>query len=282
MEDQKTPLRIWLHLLFFAAIGVVVLALCGWHYGRHYVEKMLTQLALPCGLVWLMLFVWTYIALLTAPKRASIPILLVFLFYWTAGSSYTGEVCAELLEGRYSPPDLENIEPFDYLIVLGGGTRTNNDGDVWLGCSGDRVILAARLYRHGKVNRLVASGASFAWSPNQAIGLAQSAAVIWNDLGIPDEDIVTITGRNTSEELQAIAKLLQKQPAQRVGLLTSGLHLPRATRLAARHDLDVIPVAADIQMGSNPPIPLSLIPSRKGFKLTETCVREWLAGLVGR
>jgi uncharacterized SAM-binding protein YcdF (DUF218 family) len=271
-----------LHLSALVAIGIVLLVCCGWYFGRHYVEKMLTQLALPCGLIWLMLFVLTYVALLTTPKRVSIPILLIFLFYWTAGSSYTGEMWANYLEGRYTHTDLENVEPFDYVIVLGGGTRSNNDGDVWLSCHGDRVILAARLYRNGKVKQLIATGAVFAWSPNPAVGSAESAAQIWREMGIPDHDIVQLTGRNTSEEMQAILKLLDQRPAQRVGLLTSGVHLPRAQRLADSHDLDVIPLAADLQTGLNPPLPLPLIPSRKGFHLSELCAKEFLAWLVGR
>lgn len=281
MDEQKRP-RIWLHLVAMMGIGIIVLAACGWYYGRHYVEKMLTQLALPCGLIWLMLMVASYIALLTAPKRASLPLLLIFLFYWTAGSSYTGEIWADYFEQRYSHPDLENIEPFDYLVVLGGGTRSNNDGDVWLGCSGDRVMLAGRLYRHGKVSQLVATGSMFAWSPHQADNWAESAAKIWQEMGIPAEDVRTIAGRNTFEEMQSIAKLLAERPVKRVGVLTSSLHLPRAERLAESQGLDVIPVAADFQTGSNPPIPLSLIPSRKGFHLTEICAREYLASLVGR
>ena len=281
MDEQKRP-RIWLHLLAMAATGVVVLAFCGWFFGRHYVEKTLTKLALPCGLIWLLLFVMTYVAFLTAPKRVSIPMLLVFLFYWTTGASYTGEIWMNLLEGRYSHTDVENIEPLDSLIVLGGGTRANNDGDVWLSYSGDRVMLAARLYQNGKVKQLVATGSVFSWSPNQTVSWAESAALIWRDLGIPGDDIITIEGRNTFEEMQSISKLLEDRPAQRVGLLTSGFHLPRAQRLASSHNLDVIPVAADLQAGASPPIPLSLIPSHNGFFLTETCIREFLAGLVGR
>ncbi|MCP4189935.1 MAG: YdcF family protein [Planctomycetaceae bacterium] len=281
MGDQKR-LRIVFHLGVLATVAVVVLGVCWWLHGRHFVEKIATQLCLPCGLVWLGMLVLTYFSCLTQPKRVSVPMLGLFLFYWTTGASYTGVFMAQRLEGQFDRVDMKGVEPFDLLVVLGGGTRSNADGDVWLSLAGDRVILAARLYYAGKVGRLASSGRAYEWEAGQVTTVAGSAALIWQELGIPSDAMLQLDGRNTFEEMKNLRTLLTQEPMARVGLLTSAFHMPRAMRIARANDLDVIPVPADQQAYFIEPIPLCLIPSRHGFRLTELVTKEWLAALVKR
>ena len=116
----------------------------------------------------------------------------------------------------------------------------------------------------------------------QTISLAESAEQIWTDLGIPKSDIMLIEGRNTSEELRNLSQWMEDQSPQRIGLLTSAYHLPRAMRLAKANGLDLIPLAADQQAGTIDAVPLCLIPSRRGFRMTELATKEYLAALVKR
>lgn len=281
ISDRK-HFRLGLHLFIIFAIAVVVIGVSWAFYGRHFVEKIVTQLILPCGLVWVALFVLTYFSFLTQRKRVSFPVLAIFLFYWTTGCSYTGVKMVSSLEQRFDRIDLESVEPFDLLVVLGGGTRSNTDGQVWLGSSGDRVILAARFFHRGKADRLASTGRAYEWDAEQSISLAGSASRIWQDLGIPNESILHVDGRNTYEEMKNLRELLAEQSIDRVGLLTSAYHLPRAMRLARANGLDLIPVPADQQAHSIEPMPLCLIPSRRGFRLTELVTKEYLAALVRR
>ena len=94
--------------------------------------------------------------------------------------------------------------------------------------------------------------------------------------------MLQLDGRNTFEEMNNLRTLLTQEPMARVGLLTSAFHMPRAMRIARANDLDVIPVPADQQAYFIEPIPLCLIPSRHGFRLTELVTKEWLAALVKR
>lgn len=280
-EQQQRP-RLALHAGILLAAFCLIIGLSWAQHGRHFVEKIITQLILPCGAVWVMLLVVTYWALITQRKWFSLPLLAVFLFYWTTGCTYTGVNAIHSLERRYPAVSIDEVEPLDLVVVLGGGTRSNLDGQAWLSTSGDRVILAARLYQRGKTARLAATGRVYEWVEEQTISLAESAEQIWTDLGIPESDILLIDGRNTSEELHNLSELIENHSQQRVGLLTSAYHLPRAMRLAKANGLDLIPLAADQQAGTIDAVPLCLIPSRRGFRMTELAAKEYLAALVKR
>ena len=75
------------HGFALVAAGVLCLALCGFWVDRSLLEKLATQLALPCGLIGLALVGATYIAFRVNRRRYGIPALALLLFYWTAGSA---------------------------------------------------------------------------------------------------------------------------------------------------------------------------------------------------
>ena len=270
-----------LHLLSILGLGILAATLTAWFWGGQFVEKIATQLVLPCGLIWLSLAGLAYVTLIAA-RRWAVPAVTLLLFYWMAGSPYTSEWFLIGLEKPFRPVDIRETATFDTLIVLGGGTMSNRQGDTWLGNTGDRVMLAARLYHQGKVGRLVATGQRSDWSVNRAVDAGEATVRIWQELGIPESAMVRVGGRNTSEEMQQIRRYLDKHPAGRVGLLTSAFHLRRALRLARGHGIEVIPVPGDFRSGVLNPWPLALIPSAEGFLKSECCAKEFLAYLIGR
>jgi uncharacterized SAM-binding protein YcdF (DUF218 family) len=281
LVNDRRLFRVPIQVVVLIAAGGLAAAWCGWCFDRSFVEKLATQLALPCGLIWLTLIGMTYRGFLS-DRRWGTALLLLLLFYWVAGSGYTSQRILSLLEDRYACVDPPTAEAFDVLIVLGGGTVSNPAGDVWLSPRGDRLVLAARLYHQGKAKRLVSTGQAFDWMTDQALGPAASAARVWKELGIPAESIVQIGGRNTAEEMQQIRQMLAQQPRARLGLLTSAFHLPRALRLAQAQGLDVHPVPADFRTQLLVPWPLLIVTTSEGFMNTEMCVREYLAYLVRR
>ena len=99
-EQQQRP-RLALHAGILIAVFCLGIGLSWAQHGRHFVEKIITQLVLPCGAVWVMLLVVTYWALITQRKWFSLPLLAVFLFYWTTGCTYTGVNAIYSLERRY-------------------------------------------------------------------------------------------------------------------------------------------------------------------------------------
>ena len=148
-------------------------------------------------------------------------------------------------------------------------------------------MLGARLYLSGKTKRLICSGESIKGLSNpQEPNAAQQTLAIWADLQIPREAITIIRGRNTSEELQQVRKLvdgrLGRDRIERIGLVTSAWHLPRAMRLAKAQQLTVTGLPADFLSDKPFFSPLRFIPSATSLDRLARITKEWLAQAVGR
>jgi uncharacterized SAM-binding protein YcdF (DUF218 family) len=244
-------------------------------------QKVVSRLAMPPGLLWLALLVGLAVAFHHAAGYRW-ALLGFTVIYTLAGNVWIGSTLLHRLEAQVQYAPLE--VPLDALWVLGGGTSLRPDGSPQLGPAGDRVTSAARLYHQGKVKRLLASGTSVAGIQQaHARDLGAETATIWRELGVPAAAIQTVPGpRNTLEELAALSALVQTHRWARVGLLTSAWHLPRALRHAHRHQLVVIPVGSDFR-GERPSFGVvGLIPSSPGFDRVRVALREQLGAAMGR
>mgnify|MGYP001795759458 CR=1 FL=1 len=245
--------------------------------------KTLGLAMMPLGLLWFGLGAW---ALLSYVRRRPLaPALVPFVALTLAGSVPLGDALLRRLEGEHGQraPLGESGPPFDAVVVLGGGTSSTPRGEAQLGSSGDRVLLAARLHRRGRTRRLVTSGA-----PTPGFSSHDAAAAtrrIWRDLGVPDEDIVVVAGaRNTREEARLHTARAREEGWQRVGLLTSAWHLPRALRAFREAGLrDVVPLPADVRGG---PFELrglhDVIPTGEGAGAIKRALWELLGRAAGR
>lgn len=245
-------------------------------------QKILTELILPCGLIWLLLIgacllAWRY------RQRLLLGVTLAMLVvYSLAGNRYLAETSAWYLERDYEDIDPMQEDSFDAVVVLGGGTCSGPQGQTQLSGVGDRVMLAARLYKSGRTRRLICTGQRIAELSPTGRDPAEETAQIWRELGIPEEDVICLPGRNTHEEMLQIGILLRHNEWQRVGLVTSAWHMPRALHLAARENLAMIPLPANIGGGRPQWSPLTLIPSPAGFAGNQAAVRELLGSFLGR
>ena len=118
-------------------------------------------------------------------------------------------------------------------------------GGPQLGMSGDRVLLAARLWHAGKTQFLVASGCS-------------------------------------RDEVAAYRTLQARFGWRRMGLISSAWHLPRAMGLAGRAGLPVTPLGADWRGRRHPLQVRTLVPQAEGFIYVHWACWEHLGRWVGR
>ena len=241
------------------------------------VGVLLLSLTLSVG--WARLSAWDR----SSELRVFFPwVLLAAVSYWIAGAPLATEFWCVGWESQYPRFDSRAEPPLDLLVVLGGGAYSDAEGHVWLGPFGDRITAAARLFHQGKIDRIVATGKLHGWSGSQSVDPADGARRIWQELGIPAARILTVRGRNTTEEMRQLRQLVDRLGANRVGLMTSAFHLPRACRLARQEGIRVIPIPADRLSGISDPLPLSLIPSGASFYRTDVFAKEQLAALLGR
>ncbi|MFT5302444.1 MAG: uncharacterized SAM-binding protein YcdF (DUF218 family), partial [Mariniblastus sp.] len=199
------------------------------------------------------------------------------------GNQLVSQGLASSLESRYQSIDVFGGEPFDTVVVLGGGTTTNLNGQAALANSGDRVALAARLFHAGQVKQIICTGSqTFRSTPND-LHPREEAAEILLGLGVPQSALLQMRGDNTSQEMSNLKKWLDENDAgSRIGLLTSAWHLPRAIRLAESQGLSLLPVPADFATEHYAPTPNLVVPSAQNLLTSARILKEYLARIVNR
>jgi uncharacterized SAM-binding protein YcdF (DUF218 family) len=102
-------------------------------------------------------------------------------------------------------------------------------------------------------------------------------------LGVPDEAIVPISGpHTTSQEVVRIKAEAAERGWRRIGLVTSAWHMRRALRLCRVAGLEVTPIPCDFR-GDIPPWSLVwLVPRDRGFVKVQFACWEYVGALVGR
>lgn len=250
-------------------------------FGGFEARKVAAHLLMPAGAVWVALFALTALDARRRRWRRGALSLCAFLLYTAAGSVPLGYVLVRGLEAEVPAPP-ERATAFDAAFVLGGGVGVSPAGEPELGAAGDRLRLAAELWREGRAETLVASG----FSP-PPFGLGDLAALtreIWVDAGVPRRAIVELSDpTDTRSEIRAYVELARARGWRRLALVSSAWHLPRALELAREAGLEVVPFAAD-HRAARPPQPSALwaIPQRGGFELTHIWAWERLGRALGR
>ncbi len=277
-----------------AALGVAaVLAAIVWLRPEGPVlGKVLGRLAMPAGILFLAGWLASLLRARRDPRGGAL-VLGAFLFYAAIGNEYLGSVLIARLEAPYRDVLPLAERPFDAVFVLGGGVAPTPElelpGDAVvtdemkgeLGSSGDRVMLAARLFHAGLAPLLVASGRSVPGvGPRWESG--HTTAAIWRSLGVPADSILVLEGDyNTTMEIRSYSALARERRLTRVGLVTSAWHLRRAMALAARAGFHPVPLPADRRGEPAYHGLLSLLPSGPGFDAVHRAAWEWLGSAVG-
>lgn len=276
-------IRVLPHLLALAFIGALFVGAVGVVAGQSMLEKTLAALALPCGILWLALIVLVYFCLLLRQAWPSLIGLFCLLLLTLGGSSFVANWLAERREAPFKDINTMNVEPYDTVFLLGGGTSSRLDGISQLGSSGDRVTTAARMFHAGKIKNILCTGNQTFRSTEKDLHPHEEAANILIELGVPREHVQQMNGDNTKAEMANIRKWLDANPHPgRVGILSSAWHLRRVMRLAERAGVIADPIPADYLTKNFAPSPSLLIPSATNLETTRKIMKEYLADLVGR
>ena len=278
----KVRFRYVPHLLLMGFVGAVFCAIVGAVAGMTMLEKLLTGLVMPVGILWLLLLVTIYFCLINRSSWPAFMCFLCWLFLTVAGNSFFVSWYAATIEREYLQQDLSVVEPYDVVVVLGGGTSTRLSGKAQVSQSGDRIVQAARLWHAGQAKQIMCTG-------RQAFGLTgddmhpyEEATILLEELGVDPQVLLKLNGLNTSEEMQNLKKWSDLNAGKRIGLLTSAWHLRRAVRLATTQGVDVEPIAAGFFSQPFSPSPGIVVPSECNLLITAAVTKEYLARLVGR
>jgi uncharacterized SAM-binding protein YcdF (DUF218 family) len=265
-------------------VGVgILLALAGaFSPGTFELRKFVGLCMMPAGLVWLGLLSLARVLVARGLLRFAAAALALWALYTMAGNAWLGGVAAGWLQRPYSSIDPFAQGTFDAVLVLGGGVEVTDEGVPMLTAAGDRVVLAARLFRAGKTSLLATSGPFMPLPGGRWASDAAATAKLWTQLGVPPEDIVLLEGpRSTTDEVLALKRAVASHGWRRIGLLTSAWHLRRAMRLCARYGVEATPLPAD---SFDPPrMELRwIVPQQLGFWRVQVVFWEALGALAGR
>ena len=209
-----------------------------------------------------------------------------------------------LVDGKV--PLVESFPEADAIVLLGGsmGIETNlsSYAEMWSGA--DRVWQAARLYKAGKAQKVIATGN----------GAVDTTLPLLLDFGVAKADVSFMDAVNTEEEARSIGKMLVKSVGVeelgveelRVGsggveesdpikhfstarpkvlLVTSAWHMKRARMMFEKYapDIEVACAPADFEntiMAEKTPLFKMLLPDPNVFMLNSVAFHEWV-GIVG-
>lgn len=244
---------------------------------KIYLHKLLPLLALPTGLLLLLLA----LALLFERRW---PIWLALSLFWLGSTPWISNHLVRWSE-EYAVRQPASVIAKAKAIVVLSGNRTLAPGPAGISeCNGgDRFWGGIELYRAGKAPWLIFTGGWVPWQPE----LPPEGEVlrIWaRSQGISDSAI-QVTGKvmNTADEAAAVAALL---PGLRTAadvkpgtilLVTSAFHMPRAQRLFEQAGLEVLPYPVDFKARTDQPFEaMDLLPNAGAWQRTEMAWRELL------
>ena len=251
--------------------------------GAYDVRKLVGSCLMPVGLLWIALAVLAWRVAGLGRRWLTAAAWTLWIGFSLAGNVWVGHGLMRWLESNYSRIDPLELTPFDAVLVLGGGVGRHDHGQIVLGDAGDRVMLGARMYLTGRTDYLITSGPVFDLPGEPATSFPEMTSRMWQDLGVPAEQIVFIEGpRTTSAEIAELERLLIARSWQRVGLVTSAYHLRRAMGLCRRQGIAVTPLPSNFTASRFPPKPLHLVPQSDGFRSVQKACWEILGAAAGR
>jgi uncharacterized SAM-binding protein YcdF (DUF218 family) len=153
------------------------------------------------------------------------------------------------LERRFPPVEIEAVPSAGAIVVLGGGVHPEAAPRVGpnLGYAADRAWFGARLFAAGKAPLVITTGRRP--YPDEGATAADAAARFLRDLGVPGEAILTPgTSRSTYTDAGVVADIMRERDLERVLLVTSALHMPRAHATFQARGVAAFPVPTDFEV----------------------------------
>ena len=241
-----------------------------------YLHKFLPLIVSPLGIVVLLIIIgicfrkWWMISL-------SCFVLLI------SSLPVTSQIIWQDLERHYPPKSFNSLSSYDAVVVLSGmlggyahkGILRIDWGDP------ERFFAGIDILNMGKAQKLIFTRGKMPWSNIPPEGeLLKKKAV---ELGVNESHILlSDIVENTAEEAVAVARLMRANGIDRILLVTSSFHMPRAKLLFDQQGVKSMPFPVDFKATGKTSNWLSFVPSASGFGRTSSGVREYIGRLYYR
>lgn len=250
--------------------------------------RPLLPLVYPIGFLWLVFLLAVITALVKKRVRAAGYIFAAVLVMWLFGATPFPAWMVESLEAPYARFSMERLPRADAVVMLGGTHDFSQQDPLKMDLSdaADRILVAVDLVRANKAPRLVFGGGSFPsgdyYVPESS--LLENWLLEW---GVSPNKILSLgICRNTHEEAVRTLELMKSQGWDRVILVTSAFHMPRAAATFQSTGVDIIPVPCDFRVsGRSPQVSgarFRVIPELQGYEQIGTYLHEQIGWWVYR
>jgi uncharacterized SAM-binding protein YcdF (DUF218 family) len=216
----------------------------------NVLSKVVTAFISPLGTA---LALGLIALLIVATKRRRLALgLSAFAIFWLGLWSLpvASNWLREIVEGQPGDGLVADISPAQAIVILGGGVSPPplQQARPNLGAAADRVWYGASLYHAGKAPVVVLSGGS---DPRTS-RMSEAEAMLWllKDLGVPNSAVLMEDkSRTTVQNAQFTAAILKERGIEHILLVTSALHMRRATERFEAEGLTVTPAPTDFEAG---------------------------------
>jgi uncharacterized SAM-binding protein YcdF (DUF218 family) len=236
-----------------------------------YLHKILPYLIYPSTIILAFLIVGVFF------KKRFFLILATTLFVITTNPIAANQILSYLEAGQLKKSVID-MKDADAIVVLSGMLTQieSSQGLAFEWGDPDRFFGGMELIHSNKAKRLIFTGGKLPWQKgNETEGdvLAQYAKTF----GIAADAIqITKEVQNTEDEAKAVKELLSSQNLNKIILVTSAFHMPRAKDLFVKQGLEVQTYPVDFKVGASYTTFVDFLPSAYAMKDFEFAIRELL------
>lgn len=236
-------------------------------------HKLLPLIVSPLGLVILLVSLSVFL-------RRRAPALVGLLVLLVCSLPLTGDRLWGVLEADYPYRSTESVESADAVVVLSGmlGGIETDEGVVSQWGDADRFMAGIDLLQAGKAPLIIFTRGQWPWLnlPPEGEILAKRALM----MGVNSSQVL-LTGvvTKTADEAAEVRALMDLTGLEKVILVTSSFHMPRAKMLFDQAGVTSVPYPTDFRSSGGRIDWMSFVPSAGGLAKTSDAVREFIGRL---
>ncbi|BAY55459.1 MULTISPECIES: YdcF family protein [Leptolyngbya] len=254
-----------------------------------FLSKLLPIFLYPLGLSCILLLITLVLLWKKRSRLALIPVTLTGLILFLSSNASVSNAIVQSLEFQYLP---QQIPTADAIVVLGGATESAIPPRPWIELKeeSDRVLYGAKLYRDQKASRIILSGGRIDWRPSSS-SEAEDMAVLMETMGVPRSAmLLEPNSLNTRENAVNSLEIMKAQKIQKILLVTSAMHMPRAMMIFRKLGIDAIAaptdyIALQMDQASQSKIEATILdffPDADQMRRTTRALKEYLGIFVYR
>ena len=237
-----------------------------------YLHKILPLIASPLFLVFFLIILGTF---LKSKKISLFGLLILFI----CSLPIISKNSTAYLEKNYTLQDVSAMNEADAIVVLSGMVNPVKIGDTYkyeFGGGVDRILSGMDLFKNNKAPLLILTRGKLPWQLGVPEGEYLKEFAI--KFGIPEKNILlTENVQNTDEEAKSVKKLL-KPSNNKVILVTSAFHMPRAKKVFEAAGINTLPFPVDFHNRVSKVTFMDFIPSAQSFSGNSRFIKE----IIGR